>query len=483
MALENDSKKIVSIDEVTKFKKKKFNMPHIYVILFLFIFLAALATYFVPAGVYERIPGPEDRLTIDPNSYRLVEQTPITPVDFMTAIPKGLVAAGEIVFFTFIIGGIFSVLRKTGLIEIGVDRLARRFSTKSMMLIPILTVVFAIICSLIGTQELSLVYVPVILPLMIALGFDSMVAVSVALVATTAGFMTGFLNPINTGLGQKIAGLPLYSGIELRIIAFIIFVTAGMAYIMRYAKKVKDNPKCSFVFDEDQAKRTLYLNNPGSEIYKVNKKQKIALILTVSFLFLLVYGVLAKGWFMLEMAGLFIIMGIVVGLVAGLNLSEICEGFNDGFREVLVGAMIVGVARAVAVVMEDGQVMDTIVHSLGNLVGDFPAVFSALGMFIVQMLCSLLIPSGSGQALVTMPIMAPLADIIGVTRQTAVLAFQLADGIGNILYPTSGYFMATLALAGVAWQKWVRFYLPLFFIWFILSGAFLIIAQTIHWNG
>ncbi|MDQ7862257.1 Na+/H+ antiporter NhaC family protein [Peribacillus frigoritolerans] len=184
-------------------------------------------------------------------------------------------------------------------------------------------------------------------------------------------------------------------------------------------------------------------------------------------MFLLVYGVLVKDWFMLEMAGLFIIMGIVVGLVAGLNLTEICEGFNDGFREVLVGAMIVGVARAVAVVMEDGQVMDTIVHSLGNLVGDFPAVFSALGMFIVQMLCSLLIPSGSGQALVTMPIMAPLADIIGVTRQTAVLAYQLADGIGNILYPTSGYFMATLALAGVAWQKWVSLLSALVF----LSGS------------
>ncbi|MDQ7862255.1 hypothetical protein RCO48_18335 [Peribacillus frigoritolerans] len=159
---------------------------------------------FVPAGVYERIPGPEDRLTINPNSFQLVEQTPITPVDFMTAIPKGLVAAGEIVFFHIHYRrNFFCTFEKTGLIEMGVDRLVRQFSTKSMMLIPILTVVFAIICSLIGTQELSLVYVPVILPLMIALGFDSMVAVSVALVATTAGFMTGFLNPINTGLGQK----------------------------------------------------------------------------------------------------------------------------------------------------------------------------------------------------------------------------------------------------------------------------------------
>ena len=481
MGLEN-TKKVVRIQDLQP-TKTKFTMPHIYVILFIFIFFAAVATYLIPAGVYERIPGPEDRVTIDPNSYQLVEQTPITAIGFMTAIPKGLVAAGEVVFFTFIIGGLFAVLRITGLIEIGVDRLARKFSTNSIILIPILTVTFAVVCSLIGTQELSLVYVPVILPLMIALGYDSMVAVSVALVATTAGFMTGFLNPINTGLGQKIAGLPVYSGIELRIIAFIVFVVAGTAYIMRYAKKIKNSPEHSLVFNEDQAKRGLYLDKPVSEKFQASKRQKISFIIMLGFICLLVYGVLAKGWFMLEMAGLFIIMGVVVGLIAGLTITEVCEGFNDGFREVLVGAMIVGVARAVAVVMEDGQVMDTIVHNLGNAVGDFPAIFSAMGMFIVQMLFSLLIPSGSGQALVTMPIMAPLSDLIGVTRQTSVLAFQLADGIGNILYPTSGYFMATLALAGVAWQKWVRFYLPLFFIWFILSGAFLIIAQTIQWNG
>ncbi|REJ25669.1 MAG: putative basic amino acid antiporter YfcC [Bacillaceae bacterium] len=483
MEAEKGLKNAAFINQKPELEKKKLRMPHIYVILFVLIILATAATYFVPAGVYERIPGPEGRTTIDPNSFDFVEAAPVSPVEFMMAVPKGLVAASDVVFFTLIIGGIFAVIRKTGLIEIGVEKLARTFASNGIVLIPVLMTVFAIICSLIGTQELSLVYIPVILPLFIALGFDSMVAAAVALVATTAGFMTGFLNPINTGLGQKIAGLPIYSGIEFRIAAFVVFVLAGMIYIMQYAKKVKKNPEASLVYKDDQAKRNMYFNQSVSKRNEMNKKQKAASFALLSFFVLLVYGVLTQGWFMLEMAGLFIIMGVVVGLIAGLTLNDICEAFNDGFREVLVGAIIVGIARAVSVVMEDGQIMDTIVHTLGTIVGEIPGTFSVIGMFIVQMLFSFLIPSGSGQALVTMPILAPLSDLIGVTRQTAVLAYQFGDGLGNILFPTSGYFMAALALAGVSWQKWVRFYVPLFLIWFGLSAIFLITAHFIQWNG
>jgi uncharacterized ion transporter superfamily protein YfcC len=482
MMMENKSVQSVTNDPINM--KKRFAMPHIYVILFLFSAAAAVATYFVPAGVYERVPGPEGRTTIDPDSYKVVEQTPVGIIDFITAIPNGLISAGEVVFFTLIIGGMFMVLRETGIIEIGVDKLTRKFSKKSIAVIPVLMVVFALICSLIGTQELSLVYVPVILPLLIALGYDSLVAAAIALVATTAGFTTGFLNPINTGLGQKLSGIPLYSGLEFRIIAFVIIVGAGIFYVMRYAKKVKQDPESSYVYAEDSAKREVYANNTdAAEKRFATTRQKIASLALLILFAILVYGVLTQGWFMVEMSGIFIVIGIVVGLLAGLKPIEICEGFNKGFREVLVGALIVGVARAVAVVMEKGRIMDTIIHSLGPVVGEFPSILSAIGMFFVQMLFSFLVPSGSGQALVTMPIMAPLSDLIGVTRQTAVFAYQLGDGIGNILFPTSGYFMATLVIAGVSWQKWIKFYLPLFFLWSGISIVFLIIAQAIQWTG
>lgn len=466
----------------TNVTKKKFQMPHIYVILFILMALAALATYFVPAGEFERVTGPEDRESIDPDSYQEVEASPVGAVEFMMAIPRGLVDAGEVVFFTLIIGGMFMVLRKTGIIEIGVNKLTTAFSTKSTAVIPVLMIAFAAVCGVIGTQELSLVYVPVIIPLLIALKYDSVVAAAVALIATTAGFMTGFLNPINTGLGQQIADVPLYSGIELRLLAFAVMLAVGIIYVIRYAKKVQADPESSLVYEEDREKRELYSNPDKAERSRFSGRQKVAGVFLIGFFAVLVFGVVTQGWFMLEMSGLFIIMGIVVGLVAGLTATQICEGFNEGFRDVLVGAIIVGVARSVAVVMEDGQVMDTIIYNLGAVVGHFPGVLSAIGMFLSQLVFNFLIPSGSGQALVTMPIMAPLSDLIGVTRQTSVLAFQFGDGLGNILFPTSGYFMATLVLAGVSWDKWVRFYFPLFLIWTAIAGVFLVAAQIIQWQ-
>ena len=185
---------------------------------------------------------------------------------------------------------------------------------------------------------------------------------------------------------------------------------------------------------------------------------------------------------MVEMSGLFVIMGVTVGLVAGLKLTEICDGFNQGFRDVLMGALIAGLARSIAVIFEDGNIMDTIAYTLGALVGNLPPEFAAVGMYFVQTGINLIIPSGSGQALVTMPIMAPLADIVGITRQTAVLAYQLGDGFTHVLFPTSGYFMAALVIAGVPYQKWLRFFLPLFGAWATIAIAALIFAQLIGWS-
>ncbi|XKE44826.1 AbgT family transporter [Halomonas organivorans] len=465
--------------------KRALQIPHIYVILFIFIALASIATYFVPAGEYDRIPGPNGRTTIDAESFQFVESTPVGLTDFMLAIPNGLMSAGQVVFFTFMIGGMFMVLRRTGIIEIGVDKLTRRFANQRLLMIPVLMTVFAVIATIIGTQELALVYVPVILPLMIALRFDSVTAAAVALCATTAGFTTGVLNPINTGLGQQLANLPLYSGFGLRALAFAAILGAGIFFVMRYARRVQQDPTQSLMLDDpaEAEKRQAYQHATTEGALTASPRQKLAALATFAFLALLVYGVLAQGWFMMEMAGLFIIMGVTVGLIAGLTTEDICEGFNKGFRDVLVGAMIAGVARGVAVVLEDGQIMDTLVFGLGNLVGELPTLLSAIGMYFAQLGFNFVVPSGSGQALVTMPIMGPLADLIGVTRQTAVLAYQLGDGIGNILYPTSGYFMATLALAGVPWQKWVKFFFPLFCTWVLISLCFLMFAQATQWIG
>ncbi|MEB6242381.1 YfcC family protein [Staphylococcus gallinarum] len=471
----NDTKRITK-------KAKKFNMPHIYVILFIFGVIATISTYFIPSGQFKRIKGPEGREMVDADSFHFISSKPVGIVDFISIIPKGLIEAGEIVFFTLIIGGMFMVLRKTGIIEIAVDKLARRFINQSVLIIPVLTTVFAIVATLIGTAELSLVYIPVIIPLIIALGYDSITATAIALCGTVVGFTVGVLNPINTGLAQKLSGIPVFSGIGLRIILFIVVLAVTIMFIMRYAQKIKNKPTLSSVYHADIEKRDLYQNITNQEPIEATNRQKWGIAVVLLFFVILVYGVISQGWFMIEMAGLFIIMGIIVGLVTGLSTQAICEAFNEGFKDVLMGAIIVGLARSIAVVLEDGKIMDTIVHGLGSVIDGATPTIAVVGMYAVQVAINFIISSGSGQALVTMPIMAPLADMLGITRQTAVLAFQLGDGFTHIFYPTSGYFMAALAIGGVSYTKWIRFFFPLFIIWGVISIITLIIAQLTGWS-
>lgn len=462
--------------------KKKFKMPHIYVILFIFGVIATLATYIVPSGEFKRIKGPEGREMVDADSFHYITSAPVSIVDFISIIPRGLIEAGEIVFFTLIIGGMFMVLRRTGIIEIAVDNLARRFIYKSIFIIPVLTTVFAIVATLIGTAELSLVYIPVIIPLIIALGYDSITATAIALCGTVVGFTVGVLNPINTGLAQKLSGIPVFSGIGLRIVLFIVVLAITIIFIMRYARKVQKQPTLSSVYEDDSEKRELYQHITEHAPSKATTRQKWGIAVIFAFLIILVYGVTTQGWFMIEMAGLFIFMGVIVGYVSGLSMQTICEAFNDGFKDVLMGAIIVGLARSIAVVLEDGKIMDTIVHGLGSAIDGTTPTIAVIGMYAVQMLINFIISSGSGQALVTMPIMAPLSDMLGITRQTAVLAFQLGDGFTHIFYPTSGYFMAALAIGGVSYTKWIRFFFPLFIIWAIISIITLMIAQLSGWS-
>ncbi|PTM59341.1 YfcC family protein [Desmospora activa] len=466
-----------------EFTVNQLRIPHIYVILLGMIVLVALATFIIPAGEYDRIAGPEGREVIKPDSYQQVDSTPIGILQVMMVIPKGLLDAGEVVVFTLIIGGMFMVLRKTGIIQLGVNHLTHCFAQRSIWVIPVLMILFATIASFIGTPELSLVYVPVLLPLLLALGYDSMTAVAIALVATAAGFTGGLTNPVTIGLSQQIANLPLYSGAGFRLIVFIVMLSIGIGYVVQYAIKVKKDPSYSITYENDQVKREeIRTQQNQHKQQQGTPRQKAASVAAVIFFALLVYGVLIEGWFMMELSGLFLLMTIVVGVLAGLKSTKICEAFNEGLKSVLMAAFIIGMARGIAVMMQEGKIMDTVIYAFAQAVSFLPGTLTALGMLIVQSLFNFLVPSGSGQAVITMPIMAPLADLLGVTRQTAVLAFQFGDGISNIIYPTSGYFMATLALADVRWDRWVRFILPLLLMWVILAAIFITIAHAIQWG-
>jgi len=461
-------------------KKSKFKMPHIYVILFTFIAFMVIMTYIIPAGLYNRVEGPGGRMMVDATSYHGVEQTPVGLLDFFIAIPQGFVEAGWVVVLTFCVGGAFVVLKRTGAISVGVDALARKVSGKGIIIIPVLMALFAVIDCFIGMPELCMVYVPVILPLALALGFDSITAAAIALCGSAAGFTAALTNPFTVAIAQKIAGLPLYSGLKFRIVTLCVTLLVGIIFVWRYANKVKRNPESSLMYEEDKLKRQGLVGN--NEVLEVTAKHKLAGLSAAVIFIIMIFGVLKYQWDMPQIGGIFIAMGVVSGALGGLSSKEICDAFTEGCKDVLVGALIVGIARGVAVVMTQGQIMDTIVYALGKVVSGLPSSITAVGMLLVQTLFNFLVPSGSGQTLITMPIMAPLADIVGVTRQTAVLALQYGDGLSNIFYPTSGYFMASLALAGVPWEKWAKFMLPLFLIWTGIGAIFLVIAQAIQWG-
>ena len=260
---------------------------------------------------------------------------------------------------------------------------------------------------------------------------------------------------------------------------FILMTSVAIIYVMRYARSIQKDPERSQMYEQDQRTRN------DLEIHdepKVSVRQTLAGLTALGLFILMVYGVFNWSWDMPQIGAIFISIGIFSGLVAGMKGNQICEAFYEGCNDVLLGALIVGIARGVGVVMTNAKIIDTIIYGLASMVQNLHGSITSVGMLIVQTLLNFLIPSGSGQTVVSMPIMAPLADIVGVTRQTAVLALQFGDGFSNILYPVSGYFMATLALGRVPWEKWVKFILPLFFIWTGLAAIVLMIAQTIQWG-
>ncbi|MBO1004493.1 YfcC family protein [Pseudogracilibacillus auburnensis] len=460
-------------------KEKKSWMPHIFAVLFFIIILASLASYIIPAGEFERVTMEDGREIIDPGTFEIVERTPVGIFDFMFAIPTGFIETAEIVFGILMIGGMFAVIERTGIISLGVGKLANTFSNRGLWVIPILMIPFAIITTFTGQIELSLVYLPAILPLMLRLGFDKVTAAGAVLISTIAGFAVALTAPANLGVSQSISQLPLYSGMGYRIVILTIILLTGILFVVRYAKKVRSNPELSITYGDNDSAHEAMGDTDGQ---KATTRQKLASLVVLIAFGVLLWGLLQHGWYFRELSGLYIMTGIIVGVVGGLGISQISESFVQGFKNILLGAMVVGIARGVAVVLSDGNIMDTIIYAAGNLVEAMPSGVTATIMLIVQALLNFLIPSGSGQAMVTMPIMSGLADLSGVTRQTAVLAFLFGDGFSNIFYPTSGYFMAALAIAGIKWEKWIKFIWPLLLIWYGLAIVFLFIAQFMNYS-
>ncbi|WP_243647159.1 AbgT family transporter [Scopulibacillus darangshiensis] len=327
--------------------------------------------------------------------------------------------------------------------------------------------------AMLGLAEETIPYITIMVPLALMLGFDSMVGTAIVLLGTASGFTAAFMNPFTVGVAQGIAELPLFSGMGLRIIYWVIFTSVSIAYVMLYARKIKKSPEKSLTYNDPIDFNVV----DPSEIDKLTLRQKFVLTILIGTLITLAFGVIKFGWYINEIAGLFLLMGVLMGIVSRMPVNDIAENFIEGCKVLVVGALVVGIAHAILIVLQEGKVMDTILHSLSNLIGHFPSEIAAMGMFIAQCFINYIVPSGSGQAALTMPIMTPLSDLVDVSRQTAVLAFQFGDGISNIFTPTSGYFMAALAIAGISWIKWVKWIWPLILIHYGLGAIFVTIAH------
>ncbi|WP_279009545.1 YfcC family protein [Synergistes jonesii] len=470
--------------ENTAEKKMKLKALNPIVLLAIILVIAAIATYVVPAGLYERVADPAtQREVVNPQSFKYVAQHPIGFFEFFMSITLGMQKAAYIIFFLFLVGGAFGVIEATGAMNACLASVVKKMGGRELILIPVCMIIFGCGSAFAGNFEEYLVFVPLMIAVCVAIGFDSLTAIGVVFCAAASGYAGAMTNPFTVGVAQGISGLPMFSGIVFRAGVFIALITASIIYVTLYARRIKRNPEISAVHEID-LEHNSHMHTAIAEAQSrgMTTRHKLVLLTFVAAIAVLVYGVLKLGFYIDELAALFVIVGIVAGIAGGLKPGEIADSFLKGCDNMLFACMVIGLCNAVIIITENASIMDTVIHSLSMMLNGLPPAVSACAMFIVQDIFNVLVPSGSGQAAITMPIMAPLADVIGVTRQTAVLAFQMGDSFTNVLAPTSGEVIAALAMAKIPYGKWVKWLLPLFGIWCLIAFVSLIVAVTVGYG-
>lgn len=457
-------------------QKKKWKTPHTFVILVAIIIIAAIATYLIPAGEFTRFKDAATGKTlVEAGSYHRIASNPLNPLLIPSAIYTGIVKSASTITFMLIIGGAFEVITSTGALTALCKKLSKTFSKHKYAVIPVFLTLFSIFGFTMGMSSEVMIFVPIGITLALFLGLDKVTGTAMIALGAAVGFTAGILNPFNVGVAQDIAELPLFSGMAYRIVILVILLAATSAYIIIYAKKVAANPEKSVIYGIQED--TEYTFEDVSD--SISKSQIAVLVIMAAGFGILIYGLSKKGWYFEEMSGLFIFMGIACGLVSGYGPSRIAKEFGNGAKGIVVGCLIIGIARTVEVILSDAKILDTIVYGIVNIVNVMPGSIKAVGMFICQSLINCVIVSGTGQAAVTMPLMVPVSDLVGISRQTAVLAFQLGDGFSNSVLPMSSSLMGYLAVSKIPYSKWLKFMMPLFLIWTALGCLFMLGALII----
>lgn len=447
-----------------------FKFPTAYTILFGLIVLMAMLTWVVPAGEYEMVKN--EKLGKDvpvSGSYHLVEQNPQGITDVFKAPIAGFYDPGsyeasaiDVALFVLFIGGFLGVVNKTGAIDAGIGRVTAKLKGKEILMIPILMSFFAAGGTIYGMAEETLAFYALIIPVIIAAGYDSVTAVAIILIGAGIGTLGSTINPFATVIAADAAGIPFTEGMGFRLFILIAGLLICIGYVMRYASKVKNDPASSIVSDMAESNKTHFLKDRDhTTVSTFTGKQKIIMAIFAASFGMLVYGVSVLGWWMAEMSALFLAASIVVAIVARMGEQEYTDTFVEGARELLGVALVIGLARGIVVIMDSGHLTGTILHASEGMVSGLSEAGFVNAMFGVQVMLSFFVPSSSGLAVLSMPIMAPLAEFSGVASHLAVTAFQSASGLVNLINPTFAVVMGGLAIGRVPYERWLKFIWPL----------------------
>jgi uncharacterized ion transporter superfamily protein YfcC len=530
-------------------KKKK--IPHTYVIIFYIIIFAAILTWFVPGGEFERqtkLVNNVERTIIVDNSFQETESNPQT-WEVFAALFKGFVDKADIIIFILMIGGAFWIMNESKAIDVGIMSFLKfsrklekikfiRFLGIENIIITLIILIFSIFGATFGMSEETIAFIIILVPLAISMGYDSITGVCMVFVAAGLGFAGALLNPFTIGIAQGLSDIPLFSGIEYRLFCWVVINSVGIFFILRYARKVKKNPKHSPVYEEDEYWRkrgssdvesikyhtplsawitfsivllTLIVFSfifPSTELKVGNSSSVVNIIPITTVLFAimgflslrksvhffiltllgftiiyLIVGVMGYGWYVMEIATLFFAMGLLAGIAMNKSPNNIVKLFLDGVKDIMSAALVVGLAGGILMVLQEGKIIDSLLFYISNGMNDFGQIASVGVMYIIQTVINVIIPSGSAKAALTMPIMAPFSDIINVSRQATVMAFQFGDGFTNMITPTSGVLIGVLEVAKIPYEKWVKWIAPFMVVLMILGFLLLIPTVTMELNG
>nr|WP_279016804.1 AbgT family transporter [Staphylococcus schleiferi] len=452
-------------------------MPNTFVILFGLLLIVWLLSFLIPSGEFARKGAKKEVVA---NSFEYINQVRLNILDLFMAIPKGMVVTADLIFLVLIMGGAVAVIEKQGTFNAAVSKMVDKTGGNKYVLIITISILFGIIHGFGVSANAVIAFIPLGIILAQKLKLDAIAGVAIVYLGYYVGAVAPIFDPIALGVAQTIAKLPIFSGVMMRVYIFITIMIVTLIYLCRYVNKISKNPDDSFM-GEEKFSSEIMANDAEKEI-PFNLKHQLIVLCFFLTIGLFVYGSLQRGWGIQQLSALFLIDGILTAIIGRIKPNEFVSTFMEGAKNILFGALVIGFARGVTVIMEDGKFIDTIVHAVFVPLSHLSPILGAVAMFLFNLIFNLILPSGSGQAAVVMPLMTPLSDVIDVTRQTAVIAFKMGDGITNMITPVSGTLMAVLAVGGVPFGKWFKFAFPLVIYWSIIAIIFVVIAVMTNYG-